>query len=35
MNLAAIAIEKKAVTYFAAFLLITAGVASFLGKNLG
>jgi multidrug efflux pump subunit AcrB len=31
MNLAAIAIEKKAVTYFAAFLLITAGVASFLG----
>ncbi len=31
MNLAAIAIDRKAVTYFATFLLITAGVASFLG----
>ena len=29
MNLAAIAIEKKAVTYFAVFLLVTAGLASF------
>jgi multidrug efflux pump subunit AcrB len=31
MNLAAIAIEKRAVTYFAAFLLVAAGIASFLG----
>jgi multidrug efflux pump subunit AcrB len=29
MNLAAIAIEKRAVTYFVLFLLLTAGVASF------
>jgi hypothetical protein len=31
MNLAAIAIEKRAVTYFATFLLVAAGIASFLG----
>ena len=29
MSLAQIAIEKRAVTYFAVFLLITAGTASF------
>ena len=29
MNLAAVAVEKRAVTYFAVFLLLTAGIASF------
>ncbi|WP_193171469.1 efflux RND transporter permease subunit [Nisaea nitritireducens] len=33
MNLAAIAIEKKTVTYFAAFLLLVGGISSFF--NLG
>jgi multidrug efflux pump subunit AcrB len=31
MNLAAIAIEKKAVTYFTTFLLVVTGIASFMG----
>ena len=30
MNLTAVAVEKKAVTYFAAFLVLVAGIVSFL-----
>ena len=33
MNLAALAIEKRAVTYFVVFLLVVGGFASF--RNLG
>ncbi len=29
MSLTAIAVEKKTVTYFAAFLIFTAGIAAF------